>query len=178
MSSGTIQADFDRLALLEKDGWNHNRHYYSYLLRHLPSPCEESLEIGCGTGSFTRLLAYQSKRVLALDLSPQMIRIAREQSKLYTNIESQVADVLSWPFPAEQYDCIISIATFHHLPLETTLPKVKQALKPNGVLILLDLFQSEGLFNLLTDVAAFPSSIMLRLVYTRRLQEPREVREA
>jgi hypothetical protein len=68
-----------------------------------------------------------------------------------------------------------------HVPsfaLKTVLPKVKQALKPNGVLIILDLFQSEGLLNLLTDVVAFPASIILRLVYTGRLQEPREVREA
>jgi len=31
---------------------------------------------GCGTGTFSRLLADRSEHVLALDLSPQMIQIA------------------------------------------------------------------------------------------------------
>ena len=74
----TIRSDFDRLAVLENKtgGWSHNDHYHAYLLRYIPHPCNESLEIGCGTGAFTRLLAGRSRHVLGLDLSPEMIRIA------------------------------------------------------------------------------------------------------
>jgi ubiquinone/menaquinone biosynthesis C-methylase UbiE len=54
-----IQNDFDRIALLEQSGWNRNNHYYSYLLQQMPSHCENILEIGCGTGTFSRLLAKQ-----------------------------------------------------------------------------------------------------------------------
>ena len=39
-----IQTDFDRLALLDDSGWNHNNHYSSFLLRLLPAHCTESLE--------------------------------------------------------------------------------------------------------------------------------------
>ena len=49
--------------------------------------------------------------------------------------------MLQWDFPREKYDCIASIATFHHLPLEVMLQKAKDALKPGGVLLILDLFQ-------------------------------------
>jgi ubiquinone/menaquinone biosynthesis C-methylase UbiE len=174
----TIQTDFDRLALLDTDGWSHNSHYHAYLLKSLPAPCQEGLEIGCGTGSFARLLARHSQHVLALDLSPQMIRIAKERSRHCSNIEFQVADIQSWPFPVQRFDCIVSIATLHHVSLESILPKLKSALRPRGVLLILDLFQSEGIPDLLAGVVALPTHVVLRLVHTGRLREPREVREA
>ena len=77
----TIQTDFDRIALLPDNDWDHNSHYHSFLLRQLPSHCGYTLDIGCGTGLFTRLLAGRSDEVLVLDLSPQMIHVARERSK-------------------------------------------------------------------------------------------------
>jgi ubiquinone/menaquinone biosynthesis C-methylase UbiE len=173
-----IRADFDRIALLSGNDWNHNNHYHDFLLRQLPPHCTDALEIGCGTGAFSRLLASRSDRVLALDLSPQMIRIARERSKQYPNIDFQVADAVTWEFPIEQFDCVASIATLHHLPLEETLLKMKGALKINGTLIILDLCQAKGPSDVLTSTLAVPASIILRLVKTGRLREPRQVREA
>jgi predicted TPR repeat methyltransferase len=75
-----VQADFDRIALLANDCWNHNNHYHGFLLQHAPSHCAEALGIGCGTGVFARLLAARADHVLALDLSPNMIQIAMDQS--------------------------------------------------------------------------------------------------
>jgi len=173
-----IQADFDRIALLSGNDWNHNSHYHGFLLKQLPPHCANALEIGCGTGAFSRLLASRSDRVLALDLSPQMIRIAKDHSKQYPNIDFQVADAMAWEFPIEQFDCVASIATLHHLPFEETLLKMKGALKINGTLIILDLLQAEGLPDVLTSALAMPAHIILRLVKTGRLREPHQVREA
>jgi ubiquinone/menaquinone biosynthesis C-methylase UbiE len=173
-----IRTDFDRIALLSGDGWGHNSHYHDFLLRQLPPHCADALDIGCGTGAFSRLLANRSDRVLALDLSPQMIRIARERSKQYPNIDFQVADATAWEFPAEQFDCVASIATLHHLPFKETLSRMKGALKINGTLIVLDLFQAEGPSDVLTSVLAVPANIVLKWVKTGRLREPRQVRQA
>ena len=71
----TIQTDFDRIALVSLDGSLQNNHYHNFLLRQLRSHCQTALEIGCGKGEFSRRLAESSARVLALDLSPEMIRI-------------------------------------------------------------------------------------------------------
>jgi ubiquinone/menaquinone biosynthesis C-methylase UbiE len=57
-----------------------------------------------------------------------MIRLAREHSVFYPNIDFQVADVLEWPFPEAAFDCIASIATLHHLPFESLLLEMKAAL--------------------------------------------------
>ena len=174
----TIQADFDELALLPAAEWDHNCHYHDFLLRHVPSPCSASLEIGCGTGAFSRLLAARSDRVLGLDLSPNMIRIAEEQSALCANIEFRVADVMAHDIGVDQFDCIVSIATFHHLPAEEALLKIKRALKVNGVLLILDLFESAGVFDTLRSTIAVPASMGLRLIRGVRLIPSRKVRDA
>lgn len=173
-----FQADFDRIALLAADGWNHNSHYHDFLLRHTPAQCHEALEIGCGAGAFSRLLAGRARHVHALDLSPQMIRIAREHSQEFTNIDFDVADAVELDFPAEHFDCIATIATLHHMPLELMLSKMKRALKPNGVLLVLDLFEAKGLTDTLMFAAALPVNVGLRLLKRRRLRAPAAVRAA
>jgi ubiquinone/menaquinone biosynthesis C-methylase UbiE len=173
-----IRTDFDRLALLSRDGWDHNSHYSDFLLKHIPADCKSALEIGCGTGAFARLLAKRAERVLALDLSPQMIQIAGERSRQHANIDYQVANVLEWEFPAEQFDCVASIATLHHLPMEEMLTKMKSTLKANGTLVVLDLFQGEGLPDALTSALAISVSTTLKLIKTGRVRPSREEREA
>jgi hypothetical protein len=42
----SVEADFDRLALLDDEGWTANNHYHSSLLKFVPQSCEEALEIG------------------------------------------------------------------------------------------------------------------------------------
>ena len=173
-----VRADFDRIALLLGEESGHNDHYQDFLARHIPVPCREALDIGCGAGAFSRLLAKRSERVLGLDLSPNMIRVARERSAQFPNVEFEVADVLTRELPAERFDCVVTIATLHHMPIKEVLPKVKRALKPGGVLLVLDLFQAEGLSDAVLGALAVPVSVGLRLYRSGRLLPPREVRRA
>jgi 2-polyprenyl-3-methyl-5-hydroxy-6-metoxy-1,4-benzoquinol methylase len=173
-----IRADFDRIALLPDDGWDHNHHYHDYLLRQLPARCSFALDIGCGTGTFARQLAARAEHVLAIDLSPRMIEIARERSASYSNIEYQVADILEWEFPRQHFDCIASIATFHHLPMGTLLPRVRDALSEQGVLLVLDLYKASTAMDYLVGAAAFPANVFGRLAHSGRLTVSREVKEA
>ena len=180
-----IQADFDRLALLDAEGWTQNNHYHKFLLRHIPNGSESGLEVGCGTGAFARRLAERARRVVALDLSPEMIRVARSRSAGFANIEFYVADAMSRDLPAAHFDCIASIATLHHLPLREMILKLKAALKPGGVLLVLDLFEPErnlftgaGLADTFLNIIAMGVSVSLRLIHNRRLKPPREVRAA
>lgn len=182
----SIQEEFDRIALASPAGSVQNSHYHNFLLRHLGPKCEAALEIGCGKGEFSRRLAEKSERVLALDLSPEMIRIAREHSTHVSNIDFQIADVLKYDLPPEAFDCIATIATLHHLPLREVLLKMKAALKPGGVLLVLDLFKLErnlfkpaGIFDgLLLNSLAVPLSLSLRLIHQHRLLPHREARAA
>jgi ubiquinone/menaquinone biosynthesis C-methylase UbiE len=173
-----IQADFDRIALFSNDEWNHNSHYHAFLLKRVPPHCTEALEIGCGTGGFARLLAQRAERVVAMDLAPQMIRIARDRARHIANIEFQVADAVTWQFPPERFDCIVSIATLHHLPPGEMLSKMKHSLTADGILLILDLFRGEGLSDVLASMLAAPVAAALKLIKLGRLRESAEVRAA
>src|SRR5256885_14358567 len=87
------------------------------LLEQVPASCADALDVGCGTGQFARLLASRAEHVLALDLSPQMIRLARERSMGFASIDFEAADALSLTFSPEQFDYIVSIAALHHMPM-------------------------------------------------------------
>ena len=180
-----IEKDFDRLALLDDQGWTHNNHYHGFLMQHVPANCSNALEVGCGTGAFSRRLAERAQHVVALDLSAEMIRVARVRSAQFKNLEYRCADVMPADLPPESFDCVATIATLHHLPLKEVLCKLKDCVKPGGVLLVLDLFEPErnllkpaGLRDELLNVAAMGISGSLRLVHNKRLKPPKEVRAA
>jgi ubiquinone/menaquinone biosynthesis C-methylase UbiE len=173
-----IQADFDKIALLIDKEWNHNDHYHEFLLRHIPERCTNALEIGCGTGAFSRLLAERAKQVLAVDLSPNMIRLALQHSTQHPNIEFQIADVMNVDLPAEHFDCIVSIATLHHLPVRQAINRMKRCLKTNGYLVILDMLQTKALADIFTNALAILVNMGIRLMKTGCFRPPLAVRRA
>lgn len=170
VSPATLRADFDRLAPYADDGWSHNSHYHAFLLRHVPRG-GLALDIGCGAGAFARQLASRADRVLGLDLSPEMVRRARARSRAYPGIQVAVADVLACDFPPATFDTIAAIATLHHMDLAAVLNHIAAWLKPGGVFVALDLFETHGARDTLLSAAAVPTSALLRLANTGRVRE-------
>ena len=107
-----------------------------------------------------------------------MIRVARSRSTQFRDLEFELADVMTWNFPQSHFDFVCSIATLHHLEQRELLLKIKDALKPRGVLVVLDLVQSDSLTERMCDVVALGVSGSLRLIHNGRLQPPTEVRKA
>jgi len=173
-----VAEDFDSIAPFVTEKWDHNNHYHDFLFKSLPQNCQHALEIGCGIGTFSRLLARRSSRVTAIDLSPRMIEIAKNLSKSHTNIDFQVADVLETKFPDEHFDAIVSIATFHHLPLEKVFPKLKNALKTGGRLLILDVSRIESVQDFFVGAAAFPLSLILKVFHNGFARPGKEERRA
>lgn len=152
---------FNRIALLE-DKWDHNQRYSKLLLKEIETGVEKVLDIGCGTGEFTKKAASKAKQVVGIDIAPQMIIEAQKRHPA-ENIEYLLQDFDSMDEKV-QYDCIVSIATFHHLALDTALSKINRILKPGGALVVLDLYERRGLLDLLLDAAAAPTSFLLKRV--------------
>lgn len=173
-----VREDFDRIALLTEHESNVNETYTNQLLSHIPLNCDHVLEIGCGFGAFSRLVAHRARRVTAIDLSSQMINVAKGRSANYSNLEFVPGDFLQADFPAESFDCIITIATLHHLPLSETLKRIKSLLRPGGVFILHDLLAAGSHIDRAFDAVRLPLSMAVQFWRTGRFRARREVRRA
>jgi SAM-dependent methyltransferase len=173
-----VLEDFNRIASLTAHEHAAPETYSNYLLRHVPANCNHVLEIGCGFGAFARLVASRAQRVTAIDLSPQMIEVARERSLDYSNLEFVLGDFLQDHLPAESYDCIVTLATLHHLPLDEAIEKIKSLLRPGGVLILHDLWTHAGYMDKAFDLFRLPISMAGRFWRTGKFIPRREVRRA
>ena len=174
----SIARDFDRIARIPDDPWQHNRLYHRLLWRELPARIGPVLEIGCGTGEVTAALAARAESVLGLDLSPEMVAAARERCAGAANVDLVLADALTHPLPREHFDLVVSIATLHHLPLAPMLARARDALRPGGLLWILDLPRDETALDLARSAAAFPLNLLGRLYTTGHLRPPPEVRAA
>lgn len=173
-----IIKDFDRISKIEERKWEHNNHYHKYLIKNMPDNREKALEIGCGKGVFARLMAKDFKKVIAVDFSEGMIEKAKAISKDLINIEYKLEDITKHDFKNNKYDCIVSIATMHHLPFREMLIKAKEGLKDNGVFMVLDLYESKTITDYLVSLFAAPVNIIFMLFKNGSLRPSEEERKA
>ena len=93
-----------------------------------------ALDVGCGTGRLTGVLEESGFRPVGIDLSENMLLLAREQ---HPNAEFIKADICEWPLPA-QYDLIVAWDSIWHVPLdkqEAVLRKLCNGLVPGAVIV-------------------------------------------
>ena len=97
-------------------------------------------DLGCGTATLTALLAHDGHRVVGVDFSPQMLRIARAKTAGIVPEPTFVeADVQDPPLPPGSFDVVLSrhvlwatadpssaVRNWHHL------------LRPGGLLLLIE----------------------------------------
>lgn len=90
------------------------------------------LDVGCGTGSYTRPLALETAaRIVAIDLTPEVLPQARDA--LPSNATPLAAEATRLPFPDETFDAVVGNAVLHHLlPLEEFVPELLRVIKPGG----------------------------------------------
>jgi len=103
------------------------------------------LDVGCGTGTLA-ILAKQhagaAGSVHGIDASPQMITRARRKAKgTGVDVAFEIAVVESLPFPAEQFDVVLSTLMLHHLPRsarEQCAREMRRVIKPGGRVVVVD----------------------------------------
>ena len=75
-----------------------------------------SLELACGTGLFTRLIAPRVARLTAVDASPEVIAINRARVGA-DNVDYVQADLFAWR-PTQRYDAVFLSFWLSHVPDE------------------------------------------------------------
>lgn len=136
-----VAGDSDRLARLPDITRDHNSRCYPLVLRHLPDRVHRVLDVGRGAGELVRLLASRAEKVEGIDLAPEMIARARQDTPAHRvpHVACSCADLLQAGLPTAAYDAIVSVAAPHHVPLSDALRACYRALRPGGALAILDL---------------------------------------
>lgn len=92
------------------------------------------LEIGCGTGMFTKKISRNRADITAIDISHDLLRKAKQEIDL-PEIEFVLSDIEQLPFNNKTFDAVIGICVLHHLNMDAILPEVKRVLKKDGRIV-------------------------------------------
>lgn len=111
------------------------------LLRaHLPEAPSDLLDLGCGTGSLTVLLAEAGYRVHGVDLAPAMVAAARAKiASAGVTASVEVGDASDPPGGAGAYDVVLTRHVLWALPDPSgALSRWVRLLRPGGRLLLVE----------------------------------------
>ena len=99
------------------------------------------LDVGCGTGALTRVLAKwpNVSAVVGLDPSPILLDRARQRAVAYSGLTFEEGDARALPFHAASFDLTLFHTTLCHVPEpERALGEAFRALRPGGWLAVFD----------------------------------------
>jgi SAM-dependent methyltransferase len=122
------------------------------------------LEYGCGDGENTVVLAKRGAKIIALDISPELLERAKERLDINgcNGVEVLVGSAHELPLPDQSVDIIFGMAILHHLDLEIASREVRRVLKKGGRAIFQEpvrnsmlLARVRRLFPLRADVSPF-----------------------
>ncbi|UUO14782.1 class I SAM-dependent methyltransferase [Dolichospermum heterosporum] len=105
-------------------------------------PNANVLDLGCGTGRLLNRLATQFPKITAtgLDLSPQMLRVARQNNRHRPRLIYLEGNAENLPFAEGQFDAVFNTISFLHYPHpEQVLNEVARVLSPSGKFYLVDI---------------------------------------
>jgi len=137
---------------------------------------ERWLDLGCGAGTYTRLLTEQTLDVIGVDYSPRSLGKAESRSK--AAIQWVCADARSLPFGNESFDGLLCFGVTQ--ALSETLPVVAEAarvLRPGGELWI-DALNGACLANVASVVKRRLTGLPSHLRYERVGQVKRALRQA
>ena len=129
------------LSFGQDGGWKRD------LIEALPVSREPfCLDLACGTGDITRLLAqkYPRGRIIGLDITEPMLVLARERNT-HANVQFVNQDMSCLDFESGTVDIVSGGYALRNAPdLARTLGEIHRVLKPEGVAAFLDFSKLRG----------------------------------
>ena len=105
------------------------------------------LDVATGAGHTAFAVAPHVRRVLATDLTPEMLEEARQlgAKRAISNVDFELARAEELPFEANRFDLVTCrIAPHHFDSIPDFLTRAYSVLKPNGSLVVIDNLVPEG----------------------------------
>lgn len=96
------------------------------------------LDVGCGSGWATRLLAGYAKngQVTGIDISDEMIRVARESSGAFPNTDFELASAEQLPFADNEFTHAFSMESlYYYADIGAALAEIHRVLRPRGLFV-------------------------------------------
>lgn len=152
------------------------------------------IDIGCGSGWAARLMAEKARdgRVVGIDVSDEMIRIARESSASSPNVEFQVASAEQLPFETGEFTHAFSMESlYYYADLPSALKEIRRVLRDGGRFVtVVDLYLENEPSHQWVDQLKVPVQLLSELEYcslfenagfsnvtAQRLHDPRPIAE-
>jgi len=104
------------------------------------------LDIGCGKGEFTFIIAQKAKNAIGIDPDEKLVGSARQNYKC-KNLSFQVGQGESLPFSSTSFDTVVFCQSLHHVPLQFQLKSLNEAwrvLKTHGKLLIIEPIYGKG----------------------------------
>jgi len=92
------------------------------------------LEIGCGTGTFTQQFAMTGARIVAVDISRDLLDIAKKRPLHEGRVEFIEGQFESCDLSGG-FDAVVGSSILHHLELIPALKRIYELLKPGGMAV-------------------------------------------
>jgi ubiquinone/menaquinone biosynthesis C-methylase UbiE len=96
------------------------------------------LELGCGTGLFTRVVAPVADHVTATDLAEPMLAVARAELAGHANVTFDVVDAESTRLAPGRFDTVLIANVLPFVDARRTLRECARVLRPGGRLLVVD----------------------------------------
>jgi len=97
------------------------------------------LDFGCGSGETSTQLAALGADVLGIDVSPDLVSLARRRAELdgvSHRAQFWVRDIVADPPPKDHFDLVLCSAVLHHVDYKAALPVLRSCLKPGGRIVI------------------------------------------
>ncbi|XP_013411892.1 putative methyltransferase DDB_G0268948 [Lingula anatina] len=107
-----------------------------YVGEKLPGPPTQAIDVGCGTGQFTTMLAPYFQRVIGLDPSPYQVENANKGC-VPPNVTYQVGNAEKLPVPNDSADLVTAATAAHWFDMNDFYKESARILRPNGCLAVL-----------------------------------------
>ena len=91
------------------------------------------LELGCGTGYFTRELARSGADIVAVDVSPELLEIAKADCSA-PNVGYEIQNACAMSYRDVVFDSVVGSSVLHHLEIEAALREIYRVLKVGGTI--------------------------------------------
>lgn len=144
----------------------------SLILRTVAPGGKKVLDVGCGSGRLSRLLATEAREVVGIDVSPEMVKRARRD----VPANARFLEMSLFDLPADEtYDAIVVSSLLHHFDAKPMLASLKGALAAGGLLLMIEPIAGGHLDRLrYFDAArrAFGLRFVLKLFHARFASGP------